>query len=220
MPLAVTEIAILPIASTTTIEDISTKAGETWASLQETTRNAPGCQSLYWSRWVEDKEMVQLMINWESLEAHQGFRATPDFPAFEQRFVSLMNGRPSMYHAPLVPPQSAIKVFMAPTVEIVTMYCSSEISEGEKKKCSQNFETFLKQLMVDAEGIVAEVNGWVIEQTDFKDEKALAFVCCIGWESIEKHVAHRQTKSFMETIHLLRSGTIGSEMHHVKFDEH
>jgi len=59
----VTEISILPIASTSSLTDTSTKEGEIWATSEETVRAANGAQSLYWSRWVENKEIVHLMIS-------------------------------------------------------------------------------------------------------------------------------------------------------------
>ena len=58
-----TEITLLPVAATTPIEDTSTREGEIWASSEEDVASANGCQAVYWSRWVENQNMVQLIIS-------------------------------------------------------------------------------------------------------------------------------------------------------------
>ncbi|MCJ1287718.1 hypothetical protein MMC26_007070 [Xylographa opegraphella] len=217
-PGPITEVAIFPIASTTTIEQSGTKAGETWASLEETIRNVPGSQEIFWSRWVENKEMVQMIIHWESYDHHMRYRESPDFPGMIEKLTSLMNGKPVMYHVHFTPhpPDAA---FNAPVLELFTTYFPASISEEEKTKWYHNFKNFMEQMIVDAEGLVAEAHGWVLEEVEHgkDDAKCKAFLCGIGWDSVDKHMGHRGTESFKSSIGLLREGSLSVEMHHVVF---
>ncbi|MCJ1395432.1 hypothetical protein MMC18_008318 [Xylographa bjoerkii] len=217
-PGPVSEIAIFSIPSTTTIEQSGTKAGETWASAEETIRNVPGCQEIYWSRWVENKDIVQMIINWDSYDHHMNFTKSPDYPGLIEKFASLFSGPPAMYHAHLkpFPPEAA---FNAPVLELCTVYFSASISEEEKEKWYHNFKNFMEQMIVDAEGLVAEAHGWVMEEVEHgkNKEKCKAFVCGIGWDSVDKHMGHRGTESFKSTVGLLTEGALSLEMHHVVF---
>ena len=116
-------------------------------------------------------------------------------------------------------PHPPTHAFGAPVVEVLTAYFPSTLSPEEKDSWYQNFRKFMEKLIVDAEGLVAEAHGWVVEELTWESKKSRAFVCCIGWDSIEKHMAHRETTSFKESIHLLRDGVGGPEVHHVKFSE-
>ncbi|MCJ1430789.1 hypothetical protein MMC27_000139 [Xylographa pallens] len=212
------EVAIFPIASTTTIEQSGTKAGEAWASAEEAIRNAPGCQEFFWSRWVENKDMVQVFISWDSYDHHMRYQKSPDFPFLEEKLTSVLNGPPVMFHAQLTPhpPDAA---FNAPALELFTAYFPASISEEEKEKWYHNFKNFMEQLIVDAEGLVAETHGWVLEEVEHGKDKAKckAFLCGIGWESVDKHMGHRGTESFKSSIGLLHEGALGFELHHVVF---
>ncbi|MCJ1397427.1 hypothetical protein MMC11_000620 [Xylographa trunciseda] len=217
-PGPVAEIANFPIASTTTIEQSGTTAGEAWASAIDMMRNTPGCDEIFWSRWVENKDMVQLIINWDSYDHHMNFTKSPDFPKLIEKINSVCNGPPVMYHAHLTPhpPDAA---FNAPVVEMFTAYFPASISEVEKAKWYHNFKNFLEKTIVDAEGLVAETHGWVMEEIEHgaDKEKCRAFVCGVGWESVDKHMAYGATESFKSASEPIKGGLVGAEMHHVVF---
>lgn len=48
-------------------------------------------------------------------------------------------------------------------------------------------------------------------------EDATAYVAVIGWESVERHLAFRETEAFSKVIGPLRKATTGAELHHVAF---
>ena len=146
------------------------------------------------------------------------YQKSPDFPFLEEKLKSVLNGPPIMYHAQLTPhpPDAA---FNAPVLELFTVYLPASISEEEKEKWYHNFKNFMEQLIVDAEGLVAEAHGWVLEEVEHgKDNaKCKAFLCGIGWESVDNHMGHRGTESFKSSIGLLQEGALSHEMHHVVF---
>ena len=101
----------------------------------------------------------------------------------------------------------------------MTAYFPSKFSSEERNSWYQNFRKFLEKAIVDAEGLVAEAHGWVVEEITYNSMKSNAFVLFMGWDSVEKHMAYRETTSFKESIHLVRDGVRGLEAHHVKFSE-
>jgi hypothetical protein len=144
------------------------------------------------------------------------FRASPEFAAFEKKFISLTYAPPSMFHAHLTP-HPPTKAFEAPVVEALTIYFHAGLTETEKQAYYQNFKNFMEQTIVDAKGLVAEAHGWVVEELEKEGKKQKAFMCFIGWDSVDMHMKYRETESFKECIHLLRDGSEAIEMHHVKF---
>lgn len=147
------------------------------------------------------------------------FRASPDYAPLEEKILSLTNGRPHMFHVHLTP-HPPTKALMSPAVEFVTAYFHAGLTESEKVAYYKNFKNFMEQMIVDAEGLVAEAHGWVLEELEMEEgKKQKAFMLLIGWDSVDLHMKHRETDSFKKTIHLLRDGTEAIESHHAKFVE-
>lgn len=48
-------------------------------------------------------------------------------------------------------------------------------------------------------------------------EDARAYVAVIGWESVERHLAFRETEAFLKAVDPLRKATTGAELYHVAF---
>lgn len=48
-------------------------------------------------------------------------------------------------------------------------------------------------------------------------EDATAYVAVIGWESVERHLAFRETEAFLKVVDPLRKASTGAELHHVVF---
>lgn len=71
----------------------------------------------------------------------------------------------------------------------------------------------------NAEGFKAVVAGWVVEEVPFEGSPATAFLATVGWDSVEQHLAFRNTKEFQESIVPVREGCKGRVFHHVKFQE-
>lgn len=70
-----------------------------------------------------------------------------------------------------------------------------------------------------AEGYKTNSTGWVdgkIENRMIAGD-ATAYVAVIEWESVERHMAFRETEAFKNVIGPLRKATAGAELHHVKF---
>ena len=58
-----------------------------------------------------------------------------------------------------------------------------------------------------------------MEEVQHEGSPATAFVATLGWESVDLHLAYRNTKEFQESIVPIREGCKGRVFHHVKFQE-
>jgi len=196
-----------------------------------------GFQKAYYGREVENPSVLQLFVgmsrhkagsrsptlipqlsDWDSYEAHQTFTKSSIYGPFAKHFMTIVDGKLSMYHANFDPhPPSAALSTDSPVTEVLTAYLTSkdESREGNLRK----FVEVLKGL----EGFKAASGGWVIEDVEHErigpGKKGKAFVGVLGWESVEAHMKARETDAFKENIHLLREGPVAMEVHHTKFNE-
>jgi heme-degrading monooxygenase HmoA len=70
-----------------------------------------------------------------------------------------------------------------------------------------------------AAGVTYESDVEVEVEGEGGVQKGYAGVVVIGWESVEKHLAFRETDLFRENIGGLRNGARKIEMYHVQFME-
>jgi heme-degrading monooxygenase HmoA len=69
-----------------------------FASGEAHLRGAKGCRGLSLARGVENPSTYLLLIEWESLEAHQAFAATAGFTAFVGLIRPCLGGKPNTAH--------------------------------------------------------------------------------------------------------------------------
>lgn len=79
--------------------------------------------------------------------------------------------------------------------------------------------TLCDALQKHAEGYKIHSTGWVDGKIESRMAAgdATAYVAVIEWESVERHMAFRETEAFKNVIGPLRKATTGAEMHHVVF---
>lgn len=216
-----TEIAILSISANTTIEDSTSPAGKAWKSVTETVIAQEGCQRVYWGRQVENPNIVDFFVDWDSVGSHKNFIASPAYEPFNETFASVLDGEIVIYHAYFAPhpPSSALNRIPSPTTEYATFYFPSDMSDLERFSWNDIFSDFKDTLAHHAEGFKAVASGWIVEELHHEEVKANAVVyaAVFEWESVESHMKFRETKEFQESIVVLRKASKARQMHHVKF---
>lgn len=121
-----------------------------------------------------------------------------------------------MRHANLTPhPPTAALGTASPVTEVLTCYFGEKGDEGFESKYKQ----VIKITSENAEGFKGAVGGWVVEDVEYEGKKGKAFVGLVGWESVEAHMAYRETQAFKDNIHLLTEDSLGLDVHHTKFVE-
>ena len=147
------------------------------------------------------------------MDDHVRFTNTTEYDPFMQKLgESVIAGTPNLHHVRLSVPVT--KVAVAPVVEMLTLHFPADV---EKSSFDSIWERFVDVLSKNSEGFVGSTGGWVVEDVVFDGQPGKAFVAALGWESIQAHMAYRETQAFKDTIPEVRRGTRGSAMHHTKF---
>lgn len=208
-----TELATIPLVSGATIEDADSPAGKIWHTTLDTVSQQEGFQRCYWGREVENPSVLQLFVDWDSLDAHKKFIASPIYEAFGKHLMTIVDGPLTMLHANLTPhPATAALGTASPVTEVLTVYVEKEENDFVTK-----INQLAKVISENADGYKGVAGGWVIEDVEYKGKKGKAYVVTLGWESVEAHMAFRETAAFKENIHLIRDGPLGMELHHTEF---
>ena len=119
------------------------------------------------------------------------------------------------------PPAAAVSGTSSVT-EVVGHYFAADLSDSEKSTFAENVNKFAKILKDEAEGFTGFAGGWVIEEQEHAEAegKLKLWQSCIGWQSVEAHMAFRETKAFKDNVYLMRpESKKTSTMHHTMFRE-
>lgn len=126
-----------------------------------------------------------------------------------------MDGEAQVFcHADFKPAGALGKTFSAPVTEFATFYFDggppSDYMEGVEK---------LGKMLDDQkpEGYLGWAGGVTYEELEKEGVKGKAGVLTIGWQSVDAHMAFRETQMFKDNIHLLRSNSKKIVMQHVQF---
>ena len=127
--------------------------------------------------------------------------------------MTIVDGPLTMLHANLTPhPATAALGTASPVTEVLTVYLEKQDNDFVAK-----VNQLTKVIAENADGFKGVAGGWVIEDVEYKGKKGKAYVATLGWESVEAHMAFRETSEFKDNIHLLREGPMGMELHHTEF---
>ncbi|MCJ1463813.1 hypothetical protein MMC07_002422 [Pseudocyphellaria aurata] len=223
MSSSVTEIAIIPLSSGANIEDPSSPYGETWQASLNTIAGQKGFQRLYWGRQVESSNTIDFFVDWDSLQAHKDFIASPVYESFSKSFSILIDGNVLIYHTSFspTPPSSALITASSLVAEHLTFYFPSTFSNLDISSWDDTFARFLKVVEQNAEGFKANFGGWISEELQHErvGASAKAYAAVFQWESVEKHKLFRNTDAFKKAIGPVREASRAIEMHHVIIQE-
>jgi hypothetical protein len=91
----------------------------------------------------------------------------------------------------------------APVVEMLLIYVPASAND----EVPGTLTRFLDILEKNATGFVATSHGWVVEELDKEGviEKLKGYFVAIGWESVDAHMAYRDTEPFKENIPMVRA---------------
>lgn len=138
------------------------------------------------------------------------------YPPFLQRFMSLVDNKDemSMIHADLKPDGAVARTLSAPVTEVATLYFDG----GPPSNYMEGGMEFIQAVEdSNSDGYMGAAIGLTYEEIEREGVKGKGVVLCIGWESVDKHKAFRETPTFKEHIQKFRQGAAKVEMHHVAF---
>jgi len=157
--------------------------------------------------------MLTSPIDWNTMDDHVRFTKTVEYGPFMQKLgESVMAGMPNLHHVRFSAPVT--KVAVAPITEMLTFYFPADV---EKSSFESIWERFVDVLSKNSDGYLGNTGGWVVEDLAYEGQPGKAYVAAIGWESIQAHMAYRETQAFKDTISEVVGATRGRVMHHTKF---
>ncbi|KAH8645801.1 hypothetical protein BX600DRAFT_444355 [Xylariales sp. PMI_506] len=200
----VTEIVTLQLKPTA---DLPALAKATAAKLVQ----QPGCTRVRYSPKTEAPQELVMCVDWESLGAHETFASSPAYGPFVGGLADSLEAAPSYYHVPFTPfpPSGALDGEGAGSVvtEVLHVYLPSDSSAAEEQAVLDRVQKFVGDLAVSATGAGytgQAAYGIALEEIEFKEEKCRTVVVCLGWESVDAHMAFRATNQFAAHIPVLR----------------
>jgi len=167
-------------------------------------KKAEGCINVYYGYAEEDKDVVCLVIVWESYEHHKALTDDPSYSSVGDKLIRPIIGAiaPTIYHVEFT--TDFYPAFGSPITEVL----SGKAKEG---KSQEEFKAALKvvsDLIVSAPYASGEA----------REEPGKYFVL-IGWESAEAYSDVPSNEKFAQPLQNLRE--IGDlKLIHVKFTKY
>lgn len=141
--------------------------------------------------------------------------ASPSYQPFLKTLSGLLSGAPSITHFTFDPPTSFSRALAAPVTELATFTLPPSSTDAFNASLGPFAETVSKT----ADGCAGVAKGWSVEDVEHEkldDGKGKACLLAVGWQSVEAHMAYRETEGFKGAIGPLREGPVAVEMRHVE----
>lgn len=142
--------------------------------------------------------------------------ASPEYGPMVKHLKQIMaEGEPQFIHYEFPSTGKLTSAFSAPVTELATFYLPSKTSSFQS-----NLENFAEVISSsNVSGFLGVASGWSIEDVEHEGfgtgKKGKAVLLAIGWESIDAHMAFRETDTFRNVIGFAREEPKGAELHHV-----
>lgn len=141
---------------------------------------------------------------------------------------SILDDTPAiiMHHAEFTPQKHSVAVETTTSVlrsspgatEVATFYLDPSVSSSDAQAFEDAFWKFSTEAIEKADGFTSTAGGWIVEDLEHEKAggKAKGYCVLIGWQSVEKHMAFRDTEAF-EGFESLKKYLKHVEAVHVKF---
>jgi len=202
-----TEIALLPLHKGKSPEDANSPSGQALKDCLDTLTEQEGFQRAYWGTELENLDLLHLYIDWDDVDSHKKFMASPQYGPFLDRFGTIMSDKPTTYHTHFFPhPASAALGANVGATEVLTVYFPPSYSKTDQEKFEGDIKKLVDMIEKHAKAYKGSAGGWAIEEVTIPgtSESAKAYITVIGWSSVEAHTAFRDTQHFKDSIHYLR----------------
>ncbi|KAL9610992.1 MAG: hypothetical protein Q9167_004337 [Letrouitia subvulpina] len=219
MAIPATEVVSLPLIPGIDIEDPNTAAGKVWSDTLALLRDQEGYQRSYYGRHVESPNLLHFLVDWDSIDAHTKFTTQTYYETMVKNITSILDSPVNITHTKFSPhpPSPAAN---SSVTEVVALYFPSTISDSEKSSFEESIQKFKKICEDHANGYKGFASGWVVEELEHEEMegKAKVYQCLLGWESVEAHLAFRETQEFQDNIYLMRpSNRKAAKTHHKEY---
>jgi quinol monooxygenase YgiN len=210
--MTVTEVALLRLASSITIEDANLRSAlvRAKAVMQDYTGN-----TFYYFQQIEDPSCIYIFGEWESLDQHMNhFIPSPENQALLESLKDSMTVdwllHANVSHADLPLPKSAAEMAKALRGELVLSVARHFVKSENRERFRQTFEANRNYLQdYITEGEIG--GGWRMDIEGGKDE----WVLLCPFKNIQQHLDFAETEAFTHYAQI-REHIDGAEIKHAK----
>ncbi|KAI8939799.1 hypothetical protein NX059_003538 [Plenodomus lindquistii] len=185
----------------------------------------PGVQALYWGTQVEHPDILQVVVEWDHVDSHKAFMASPEYQPFldtlEKYILAGTVSTIKMFHADLAPSRSSTDPFTMPVTECLSAYLPADYDSATYVKQFNAFEDATHTIPdFQAKGILG---GW--SQEPAKHEglgegvEGKLFAVFLGWPDLEAHPNFAKSEHFLPSVGHLLEGMVSRDMVHVQFNK-
>lgn len=113
---------------------------------------------------------------------------------------SVCSGPHTVYHALFHPYPPSVLV-EAPVTEVMTIYFPADYSLEDQKTYDSGMRKFFEACHAHTDDSLSTTGGWVKELQETEGGESLkAYVALFGWESVDHHLAFRESSHFKELM--------------------
>lgn len=140
--------------------------------------------------------------------------ASPEYGPMVESLKQIMEGSPTFIHYDFESASALSQALSAPVTELATFYLPSKTDSFQS-----SVDKFSKAVSEEKPaGGLGIASAWSLEDVEHEGLGAgnhgKALLLAIGWESVEAHMAYRETDHFKANIGLLRGEPKAVELHH------
>jgi hypothetical protein len=223
-----TQMITFPIKGSATIEDPKSADGQIWEGILEKIKSSPGYERLYWGRWVERKDKVQLHVARQKSKQNKEFLKTDTWKqilaAVEQLAPTGADPKKDsvVRHAQLNNHSSGSRALGGGAP-----YTGTAVYFATGRRNWDAVWQLWSTIVPTVPGCMGVSGGWISDAVDIpgapKNIKGggkwkNCFIAWVGWETIEAHDAFHDTEEFKKRGIILREANFGyTEYGHVSF---
>ncbi|KAK7528058.1 uncharacterized protein IWZ02DRAFT_430381 [Phyllosticta citriasiana] len=198
----VTENAIIPLRPGVDLESADSPDAQAWRQTLAILAEQPGCVRLATGMQVENPDVMQMLVEWTSVQDHANFMAAPAYEPFFNHIKSIMSptAAPILTHHTLSTSSSSLT--SAPVTELVSFYFPPLLRRSHLGDAAPK----LRLRRSAARAGPARLGARLVRRERCRARQSDGG----GW----------QKDAFRETIGGLRALASGVEMHHVVFKEY
>ncbi|KAH9880176.1 hypothetical protein J1614_002202, partial [Plenodomus biglobosus] len=198
------------------------EAKEAWDQVIDTIAKQPGLKAFYWGYQVENPEIVEMVIEWESISAHHLFMSDPSYqPMLTLLKTHILDGAPpTPIHILLAPNPTSTPhdPFTMPVTECLRIYIRASYPSPTYTAQFDEFSAALAGMPeVEARGLLG---GWSVEgarhEAFGEGEEGKLFCTFMGWPELEAHSRFRKVEGFEKVVGVLSGGLEAVDLVHVK----
>ncbi|KAK1037215.1 hypothetical protein LTS16_013068 [Friedmanniomyces endolithicus] len=141
----ITEVVLCPLVPGSDICGSHEAAGAALRDTVDGLHRCSGCQQFIAGMQLENVDMMEAFITWESLEKYHEFRKTPDHGVVVANLIKLRIKPLTPYHVEFRPFTAFMRATEAPVTEVATFYFDGSAPTGVLDRFTRFREVLNKQ---------------------------------------------------------------------------